>query len=110
MLSFFRKKSMEESHHSTDQTVPTTSSRNNSICDNMQFRDSDELVRALGYNNLTELKETIYGKRKIPYQVHFVAFSIVIRYVENDQRSREAINVRRLECCLRGGNIYSKTN
>lgn len=64
MLSFFRKKSLEDSNQSADQTLPnTSSSRNNSICDNMQLKDSDALVRELGYNNLTELKETIYGKR-----------------------------------------------
>lgn len=64
MLSFFRKKSLEESNQSADQTVPkTSSSRSNSICDNMQSKDSDTLVRELGYNNLTEMKETIYGKR-----------------------------------------------
>ncbi len=69
MLSFFRKKSLEESNQSADQTVPSTSSsRSNSLCDNMpqqqqqQQKDSDALVRELGYSNLTELKETIYGK------------------------------------------------
>lgn len=65
MLSFFRKKSLEDSNQSADQTVPSpSSSRTNSICDNMQFKDSDALVRELGYSNLTELKETVYGKRK----------------------------------------------
>lgn len=61
MLSFFRKKSVEENNQSADQTTSPTSSRNNSICDN-EFKNSDALVRELGYNNLTELKETIYGE------------------------------------------------
>lgn len=62
MLSFFRKKSVEESIQSQqDQTVPGTTS-NSSICD-VQLKDSNELVQELGYNNLTELKETIYGER-----------------------------------------------
>lgn len=60
MLSFFRKKSLEESNQPADKTIPSTSSRSNSISD-MQLKDSDALVRELGYNNLTELKETIYG-------------------------------------------------
>lgn len=66
MLSFFRKKSLEDSNQSADQTVPSpSSSRTNSICDNMQLKDSEALVRELGYSNLTELKETIYGKAEI---------------------------------------------
>ncbi|XP_037041237.1 MIP18 family protein galla-1 [Bradysia coprophila] len=60
MLSFFRKKSLDDNNHSADQTVPSSSSRSNSLCDNMQFKDSEALVRELGYNNLTELKETVY--------------------------------------------------
>lgn len=63
MLSFFRKKSLEDSNQSADQTVPSVSStcRNSTICDNLQIKDTDALVRELGYSNLTELKETIYG-------------------------------------------------
>lgn len=62
MLSFFRKKSMDDNNQSADQTVPSSSNRNNSLCDNVQFKDSEALVRELGYNNLTELKETVYGE------------------------------------------------
>jgi len=59
MLSFFRKKSLEGTNQSTDQMVSDTSSTSNSVCD-IQFKDSNALVCELGYNNLTELKETIY--------------------------------------------------
>lgn len=102
MLSFFRKKSLEDSNQSADQTVPSTSSsRNNSICDNMRLKDSDALVRELGYNNLTELKETIYGKKGNGAAFNLCDFAILIlRYVENHQRSRKTINLGRLECCL----------
>lgn len=68
MLSFFRKKSLEDSTPSADQTITSTSNRVNSTTTcNVQLKDSDAstLVRELGYNNLTELKETIYGMRII---------------------------------------------
>lgn len=112
MLSFFRKKSLE-GNESSDQVVPrASSSRSNSISDNTQ-KDSDALVRELGYNNLTELKETIYGKdikRSTSNCFAILMKPFYNRHVKDNQRSRKAINSRRLECCLRRRDLHSKTD
>lgn len=48
MLSFFRKKSIEPTTNSSN--IPTTSSSKNV-----------DLMKNLGYNDVDELKNTVYG-------------------------------------------------
>lgn len=54
MLSFFRKKSIEQ-----NATMPTSSLAK----DNGHSSKIGDSVKNLGYNNVDELKDTVYGKQ-----------------------------------------------
>lgn len=124
MLSFLRSKSSDVSVDKTvdginklnlHPNINDSSAQMSKIQSTTSHLSPEDLLKSLGYQNATDLKETIYGGFgwRITCYIwvnHIDDNATFFRYSADDSWSREAINTWGFACGIRRGNFRSITN